>query len=155
MKTRHVIPPLYILFIFFADMVLFAQTSPVATLPNKPVVLAGSTLKTEDIVLQSDAIFIGKLIDLGWGETASSGHDTRGAYITVLQILRGSLKGRVGVRMNMLHGPKVREASPKVGDTYIFFIKQIPGWNMVLKILPATDANIAKVKALIAAPPAH
>ena len=46
------------------------------------------------------------------------------------------------------------EQLPKVGNTYIFFVKKIahpdPDPYRAIKLLPATDDNIAKVKALIA-----
>jgi len=47
-----------------------------------------------------------------------------------------------------------RQKPPESGNSYIFFVRKNGSEFAVLKLLPATDANIAKVKALIAAAPA-
>ncbi|MCE0482915.1 MAG: hypothetical protein LV479_01600, partial [Methylacidiphilales bacterium] len=79
-----------------------------------------------------------------------------GNKIKVLQVIRGSVEGQVTISFKIRGG--LHEQPPQEGDTYIFFAHKNtePGWDnyTVLKLLPATDDNIAKVKALIAAAPA-
>ncbi|MDB4793753.1 hypothetical protein OAG63_01840 [Methylacidiphilales bacterium] len=130
-----------------------AQTTTAVTGQSEPI-LSGSGLKVEDIAMKCDAIFIGQIVSLGDAETASAGIDTRGASIKVLQILRGSVGSQVGVAISTSLWPSLHEQIPQVGKSYIFFVHQEGTRFTVLKLLPATDDHISKVKALIAAAPA-
>jgi hypothetical protein len=119
---------------------------------NEPV-LSGSTQKTENIVLKCDAVFIGQITHMRLGPPASSNVASyTGVKVKVLQMLRGSFDEQIPVMLNVL--ALNHEEAPTTEGTYIFFLKKESGWNIVKKLLPATNDNIAKVKALIAAAPA-
>jgi hypothetical protein len=70
--------------------------------------------------------------------------------ITILQVLKGNAFGSLEVGFSVIRGPKNTEAEPNLDDKYIIMMSG----HDVRKLLPATDANIAKIKALIAAAPA-
>jgi len=107
------------------------------------VKLPGSRVKSEEAALHSSAVFVGKVTNEG----------VRGPYfniyyteisnlqITVLQVLRGSSPNPVALSLNVAGN----EAMPKTGNTYIFFVQK----PTALKLLPATDDNIAMVKKLV------
>lgn len=126
---------------------------------NEPV-LSGSTLKSEDLASKCDAIFIGQIAKLGYPVLASAGAVSyHGVEVKVLQVLRGSIDGEVvKVTLLAMSGQNVHEAPPEVGNTYIFFVHKNTekGWNpyTAIKLLPATNDHVTKIKALIAAAPA-
>jgi len=118
---------------------------------NEPV-LNGSTLKAEDIAAKADAVFVGEIIQMGFPNPSAPGLASYGTQVKVLQVLRGSVDAQITVTIDT-HAMN-REEPPKVGTQYIFFVKKEGDHFKALKLLTATDANIAKVKALIAAAPA-
>jgi hypothetical protein len=71
--------------------------------------------------------------------------------IKILQVLKGDASGNVEVGFSVIQGPKDTEVEPNLTDIYIIVLA---GHHEIRKLLPATDDNIAKVKALIAAAPA-
>lgn len=140
--------------LFFGIQMVKAQNIPAGASQNQSI-LSGSRLKSEDVTTKVDAVFIGEIEEIGFPTTLSPGALTyHGVKVKVLQVLRGSVGAEVTVTLYAERTSNVREQAPKVSGTYIFFIKQTPGWNIVHKLLPATDDNIAKVKQLIAAAPA-
>jgi hypothetical protein len=162
MKTKTRFQPL-ILLISFSLILGFqiskAQNALSETRENISIKLSGSDLKSEDIVLKANAVFVGEITELGHPNTKAPGQNVyHGVQIKVLQVLRGSVDAQVTVTLYIHFAPNSSENPPKVGNTYIFFAHKNTevGWNpfTVLKLLPATDDNIAKVKALIAAAPA-
>jgi hypothetical protein len=123
------------------------------------LVLSGSSLKSEDIATKVDAIFVGEITAIGFGNTKEKGESSyRGVQVKVLQVLRGAVDTSITVTLYVVGRMDFHEDPPKVGSSYIFFAKKAGAFEkdpyIVLKLLPATDANIAKVKALIAAAPA-
>ena len=119
----------------------------------------GSNLKSEDVLLKVSAIFIGKITQIGFANTKMEGVLIyRNVQINVLRILRGSLDAKSTFRLDVVPLTGFREISPVAGNSYIFFVKRNyegePDPFIVVKLLPATDNNIARVKALIAAAPA-
>jgi hypothetical protein len=120
---------------------------------NEPL-LSGSTLKSEDIAVKVDAVFVGEITDPGLTVPTSPGMASyNGVQVKVLQVLRGSIDAQtITVKLDIFAAN--REEPPKVGTQYIFFVKKDGDRFTALKLLPATDDHITKVKALIAAAPA-
>jgi len=114
--------------------------------------LAGSSIKTEDVALKCNAVFVGKITHVGPPTGAAPGLATFGVKVTVLQVLRGTVDAQVGIRIDddVLN----HESAPKVENTYVFFVEKDETRLTALKLLPATDDNIATVKKLIAQLPA-
>jgi hypothetical protein len=119
--------------------------------------LIGHHKKEEGLAAKVGAIFVGQFITLGDGP----GADEPGmeyfdnAQVKVEQSLKGTLSGIVKVSYSVMSIPTEKESSPKSLKDYIFFINIIsPTQLSVVKLLPATDQNVAKIKALIAAVPA-
>ena len=107
----------------------------------------GSRIKTEDAVSKSDAVFIGKITKVGFISVAAPNESSYvGTEVMVSEALKGSSKGRMTVRLHRVYP----EQALKAGDFDIFFVTGAT----VLKLLPATDGNIATVKNLIAQLPA-
>jgi hypothetical protein len=155
MKPINCIPIsiLWILFILtFSVQPLKSQNSPNVT-PNDSIKLPGSTFKEEDVAPRSDSIFIGEIMDMGPSAPTSPGTASfNGVRVKVLQILRGSIGSEITVEITSF--ALEHEALPKVGSSYIFFVKKDGDRFTAVKLLPATDDHITKVKGLIAAAPA-
>jgi hypothetical protein len=118
--------------------------------------LSGSRSKLEDVITKADDIFVGKMLQTGPITVTAPGQiGCSGNKIEVLQTLRGSVNSQITVSFNVHYDS--HEQLPKVGNTYIFFVKKVihpdPDPYRAIKLLPSTDDNIAKVKALIAATP--
>ncbi|MCE0482916.1 MAG: hypothetical protein LV479_01605 [Methylacidiphilales bacterium] len=121
-------------------------------------VLTGSSIKVEDVVLKSDAIFSGTITqELGPPNLKGIGENYYGVHVHVIKIYLGTVAQDVTVSILVLPR-RLNEWAPLQGQTYIFFVKKnaqaASDQFTVLKLLPATDANVTKVKALIAAAPA-
>jgi hypothetical protein len=161
MKIKYLLPlAICALFNMLVSIQSVKAQNPVAAGQGESI-LTGSAQKSEEIAAKADVVvFIGKIIELGDPVPAST--DTAsysGVQVKVLQVLRGTVDGDVvKVTLRTTWGRNVHESPPVVGSTYIFFARKNTekGWNpyTVLKLLPATDATTAKVKALIAAAPA-
>jgi hypothetical protein len=120
--------------------------------PTEPINLSGSNLKAEEIVLKSDAVFVGEITQTSDGPPAAASMHSVGVQVKVLQILKGSVDTEISVTMDVYS--IYREGPPQVGSSYIFFAHKEDNRIRVLKLLPATDANVTKVKAAIASTPA-
>ena len=143
---------------------LFLSMNPVNTPPlkaqnfvsgsqNPSSGLSGSDLKAEDVVVKSDAVFIGNITGVVAGASAKEqGVTTFVVSVGVTECLRGDVAGQLTASLKVFMG--YRQKPPESGNSYIFFVRKNGSEFAVLKLLPATDANIAKVKALIAAAPA-
>jgi len=160
MKTNNV-PPLsipWILLLILGIQPLNAQNSP-ATGPSESIKLSGSAIKAEDIVLSCDAVCVGEIEDMGLPTNSSTTGLVvySGIEVKVLQILRGSVEYQIKITLNTLKSPSLQEMPPKFGGSYIFFVNrnnpEADDPFIALKLLPATDDNIAMVKKLIAAAP--
>ena len=118
---------------------------------NEPV-LTGSALKSEDIAAKTDAVFVGEIMQIGFPNPSSPGMASYGVQVKVLQVLRGSVEGQaiVTVATRAIN----REEPPKAGSQYIFFAKKEGDRFEALKLLPATAANVAKIKGLLPPAPA-
>ncbi len=125
---------------------------------NEPV-LSGSKLRSEDVAAKADVVFVGEITAIGFGDTKAEGESAyRGVQVKVLQVLQGTVAASITVTLHVVGMMEYHEDPPKVGNSYIFFVKKsAPGQHdayTVFKLLSATDANIAKIKTLIAAAPA-
>ena len=143
-------------FCLAACWALISASFSIAQLTNNPpeLKLSGSEKKTKDIINKSDIIFIGQIITKGWVDAASPGMNSRGFTISIKTVLKGQVDSEVRVTLYVKNNGRIIEAVPQIGQSYIFFVKQGANQQLiVLKLLPPTDENIAKVKALIAAAP--
>jgi hypothetical protein len=137
--------------LFLGIQLVKAQNASKAMDQNVPV-LTGSTLKSEDIAVKADSIFIGEIVQMSFPDATAPDLASYSTRVKVLQVLRGSANAQVTVSIDtyaMNH-----EEPPKVATPYIFFVRKEAKRFEALKLLPATEVNVAKVKALIAAAPA-
>ena len=101
---------------------------------------------------------MGEITTIGFGGFKAPGESVyRGVQVIVLQVLRGTVADSIAVTLHVVGRTEFHEDPPKVGGSYIFFVEKNAQGEAdsytVLKLIPATDANITKVKALIAAAP--
>ena len=140
-------------------ILLFALTTFLATglsfgadLPK----LTGSRTTATDAVANCDSIFVGQIMKVGTGVQPSPGHETRYVQQISYHPLRAFAKLRNAYRIDANVG-EYHETFPKVGESDIFFVNNKdtnPNHYTVVKLLAATDDNIAMVKKLIAQIPA-
>jgi hypothetical protein len=112
--------------------------------------LPGSNLTIEDAVAKSDAVFKGQLTDLGEkdrnaGDHLTSGPEYDSAQVKVAQTWKGTVDAQISVGIFPYDDPMHRETTPKVGESYIFFVEKSEGTAApfrALKILPATHDNM-------------
>jgi len=130
-------------------------------------ILVGGSLKPEEAVSKSDAVFVGEVTDTGIKvmpppDCPYEGPLYRGIKIKVLQFLRGSVRDHVSVALFV---PTMKLVTlHMVGNSYIFFVQtksqkaldypyncleKADTTDIAIKLLPATDENIATVKKLI------
>jgi len=136
-----------------------AQNAPTGAGQTEPVKLTGGDVKSEDAILKTDVLFIGQITHLGFGNLKAQGEAVyRGMQIKVIQILRGSLQPESTFTLRVFHVYSSDEYPPTEGSSYIFFAKRNDPSEKdayaIVKLLPATDANVTKVKALTASAPA-
>jgi hypothetical protein len=134
----------------FYYCIILTVFSSICSYADENTPLVGHWRSTKDEIASATDIVIGKFTQVRAGGAGSiSGLEYHGA-ITVLHVLKGNASGNVEVVFRVILGSKDKEAEPDLGDTYIIILYD---HQMIRKLLPATDANIAKVKALIAAAP--
>jgi hypothetical protein len=113
--------------------------------------LVGHLSSVKEEVASATDIVIGKFTKVTVGGTASmNGMDYHGTII-ISQALKGTESGSLEVGFRVIPASKDKEVEPNLEDTYIMFLIEHHG---IRKLLLATDANIATMKALIAAAPA-
>jgi hypothetical protein len=101
-------------------------------------------------LLQADAIFVGKVLNLGLPNTKAPGQATyHGVRVEVLRVLKGSVPSEVTLTLvsRQIHA-KVEEPIPQVGRAYIFFTKSSDRATelAVIKFMPGDDASITHVQ---------
>ena len=143
-----------ILSLAIAYSMLFSKVGK-ADVVNTPANLAGSNLKTEEIVATSSIIFVGKITTLGPMDMMAKGVRTyRSVSVSVSEVLKGNADHEIKITIPVRYEP-FNEVTPEVAHAYIFFIKSdAAGRLTTLKLLPATDEGITEVKQLIVAAPA-
>ena len=133
-------------------LVALAALLLVGTVRGDDLLLPGSDLKVEDAVAKTDAVFVGKFINLGAqameGTHAAQGPEYHGALVKVVQTLKGKVDAPIAVSIYPVH-----EVMPQVGTAYIVFVKNKDFYSSdpfrIVKLMLATDDNIAMVKKLI------
>jgi hypothetical protein len=151
MKRYKIFLSAFLLILIIAPSVAAVGDTTSAALPLQ---YSGSGKKAGDIVATCDAIFVGQIIAKGPVILTKPGASTHGYTVKVATLLKGTLAGEIQVSLDVRNDGRVVEVIPHVGENYIFFAMLKAGEVIAVKLLPATDANIAKVKALIAAAPA-
>jgi hypothetical protein len=127
-----------------------------ANVDNPP--MPGHEAKEQDLIKKKNEIVVAKFISLGSGgldELGASSYEK--AEIEITQTLRGNLSGHLKVSYVVKSLPtNEQEARPTIDILYIMFIHSL-GANEyeTEKLLPATDQNISRIKALIASQNAH
>jgi hypothetical protein len=134
----------------FYYCVIITAFSLVCTYAGESVPLVGSLNSTRDEVISATDVVLGKFTKVRAGGFESMMGVGYHGEITILQVLKGNAFGSLEVGFSVIRGPKNTEAEPNLDDKYIIMMSG----HDVRKLLPATDANIAKIKALIAAAPA-
>ncbi len=133
-----------------------AMSDDNAPTPSGTTVLSGHEKKSEGLVAVVPDIVVAKFTFLGnGGDDAPGSTFYEKAAIEVISSLKGTLSGDLQAGYTVkLFPPSKKETVPVIGTPYIMFIQPMgPTENEIKKLLPATDDNIAKVKALIAAAP--
>lgn len=141
--------PFFLILTIISAGVAIGDTTSAAS----PLQYSGSEKKAEDIVTTCDAIFIGQIIAKGPVMLTKPGASYRSYTVKVITLLKGTLAGEIQVSLDVRNDGRVAEVIPHVGENYIFFAMLKAGEVIAMKLLPATDDNITKVKALIAAAP--
>lgn len=116
--------------------------------------LTGHTKKIENAIKETTDIVIASFTKLGFPGSDASGEDSYDqAEIEITGILKGTLAEKhlkVFYIVQSMPG-KNQEKAPIIGVQYIMFIQKLsPNEYEIKKLLPATDENIIKIKALIA-----
>jgi hypothetical protein len=122
--------------------------------PQDTVTLSGHGKKNADAFKESTDIAVAVFTSLGnRGADATGEDDYDQAEIEVVTILKGNLPGKLKVFYAVLSMPgKNQESPPVLGTQYIMFIQKLgPAEYEIKKLLPVTDDNATKVKALITA----
>jgi hypothetical protein len=115
-------------------------------------IFPGHDKKNEELIKTVTNIVVAKFTSLGNLNLDAPGEVLYvHAKIEIASCLKGSLSGTLQARYNVQdfsEGPT--ETLPVVGTQYIMFIRDyhLPDYR-IEKILPATDTNLASIKALI------
>ena len=82
--------------------------------------LTGSTIKTDDAVSKSDAIFCGTILRVALPDFDSEGYSTVGAKVKVSRILKGKVDSVVNVGLGIRYLLGITEQLPEVNHDYLF-----------------------------------
>jgi hypothetical protein len=119
---------------------LFNGTVRADDTPN----LTGSTLKADDVISQSDAVFIGEVTQIGSTASSPVMASYGGTKVNVAQTYKGSVDRKISVTIDALDLD--HEQAPLAGNKYVFFVRKNTETGSdaftVLKLLPATKDNI-------------
>jgi hypothetical protein len=157
MKTNSPLCAYALILIIILSFSIRLAKSQVAAPMSQSIAFSGSNTKLEDAVSRAEVIFVGEIIQIGGPSLSSAGQaEFCGNQVKVLEVFRGSATGQITVSFVIAEKPK--EQVPSVGSSYIFFAQKVvhpdPDLYTAFKLLPATDSNETKVKALVAALPA-
>jgi len=114
--------------------------------------LAGSGYAIGDVVASATDIVVGKFTKVKSDGAASMMGMSYHGQITISETLKGTDSGSLEVAfyLNSAISP-TNESEPNLHDTYIMILTD---HQAIRKLLPVTDDNMSKIKALIAAAPA-
>src|SRR5260221_10713215 len=123
MKTRTaLLLSMLLLSLVLGVQICKGQNTPAETDQSAPI-LSGSGLKSEDVAVKADAVFVGEITKMGLLDESAPGRDSyHGVQVKVLQVLRGTVAAQVSVTLYATY--TAREQPPKVGGTYIFFARK-------------------------------
>jgi len=107
-------------------------------------ILTGSSLKLKEEVASATEIVIGTFTELNEGASFTLSGNRYRAQIVTSDILKGN--ALVSSKVAFLVVPENKETAPNFNEIYIMIIDH----QRIHMLLPATEDNIAKVKALIA-----
>ncbi len=155
---RAMLPPSLIALVLIAlGLQNVRPQAPIVTAQH-PQTLPGSDLKAADLILQADAIIVAKLIKIGTETTSGSQLTMHENQAQEIQFLRGGTQSplEIDIPINLAKS----EIKPATETSYIFFLAKNhirpSAWAMdpydAIKLLSATDTNIAEVKRLITLP---
>jgi len=119
--------------------------------------LVGSLLSDQAAVEKSEIIFVGQVLMVGVPSDFSPGLSTVAVKVKVQTLLKGKHDlDIVFVGVKVRYKAKMSEKLPESPKEYIFFATTRTQYRdlQAVKIIPATDESIARIKALIAAAPA-
>jgi len=108
--------------------------------------LVGSRTSTKEVTVSATDIVLGKFTKVRPTNAASMLGVLYNGEITISQALKGNKSGSLEVGFSVIPIGKDKEAEPNLRDTYIMFITD----QQVLKLLPATDENISRIKSFLA-----
>jgi hypothetical protein len=137
-----------IAWLIFDSQSLKSQSVPIRT-PSTSKNITGSTLKMEDAIAKSHVVFVGTITQVGIPSLAGPNQASYSIKFKGLRVLNGSID--IQIPLMLFTDGLSQENPPEAGSSYIFFVKKEPNWNIIRKLLPATDENIAKVTTRIAA----
>ena len=116
--------------------------------------LPGSTLGVDEAFSKSYTVFVGQFTSFGRSGACGPGEtDLYGSKVDATRILKGTYDPKVTVAFAVLSD--LGERRPEMPLSYVFFVKKNDGKGVyfdpyaIVKLLPATDDNIAKVRKLI------
>jgi len=158
MKKRGILHPSILLAIFSlicGAQALNAQDVSDSSDQKESIKLTGSPVKAKDIAFNCDAVFVGEITKAGFPSDPAHGWVVySGIAVRVSNVLRGSVESQIDVSLRTLSNSSTQESPPAYGHTYIFFVNKTTDASedpyIVLKLLPATDDNVAMVKQLLA-----
>ena len=125
---------------------------------NEEKNLTGHAVTIEKMARLCDDIVLAKFIAIGYPSGDANGQDYyEQAKIEIDSTLKGSLSGTITVGYDVLNVPGTdRETVPTPGESYIAFIRENgPIERRILKLLPATDVNVAEVKKVLGNSASH
>jgi hypothetical protein len=132
---------------------IYATASTTRADVNDPK-MPGHEIKERNLINSKVDVVIGKFISLGNLGDDNLGASYERAEIQITNSLQGPLLGNIKVSYAVRSFPlEHKEIVPALNTEYILFIRdqKIASDNYELvKILPATDTNITRIKALIA-----
>jgi hypothetical protein len=129
-----------------------AQIAKEAEIARQNQVLPGSAIAMDEAARLANWIFVGTLDQFN-GANASANKLYGNIGVTATAVLKGNVGATKlsGIPVDVLFLP--REAIPESGRSYLFFFKAGGGNQFqFIKMLNASDDNIAAVKKLVAAP---
>ena len=144
--------------LLLACLVMFCAVPVLSRGDTPATALSGHEKKSEDLIAVVPDIVVGKFTSLGSGSDDAPGATFyEKAEIEVVSSLKGTLSGNLQAGYSVKSfPPSKKETVPVIGTPYIMFIQKLgPTEYEIKKLLPATDDNLAKVKGLIDAAPAH
>jgi hypothetical protein len=152
MKKHRIHVAIWVLISF--SLLIEARSQSTQPVLLVKTMLTGHEIKAQEAVKRATYIVLATFTKLGFpGADASGEIFYEQAEIEVGSALKGSLAGRIKVSYAVYAMPgKDNEATPIVGVQYIMFVEKLgPNEQEIIKLLSATDGEIAAIRALTSA----